>query len=364
MHNYRNFILYLLERFRQDKSIGMIGMVGGNGMPKTGVEECKIIDYFQFYRATVPLMVADRVMSNPLEQTYNGLILGISHAQFGILPECMSMKFANLAFSAQDIYYNLKTLEHCLENYADKVKHVEYIILDMYDYSYFNFDTSMVKWAPRYYLTGGYSKVPHHFDENRNYDYSFEQLMLKILSDKYAGIDDEKITVFDQMFAQVHAYRNYEEFVNVKVISERTGVVNDNDIADYRIDTGIVSKIHEDTIKENKGYFRDLLKLIYQWNPQMKVYCILLPRYMDIQHKTAEAFEPWKKMFYEIMQKMQAEYPFTFLDFNGHEISEKRSCYYDASHFNYYGAVKFTDLLETYLYDETSNLRNLGESAD
>jgi hypothetical protein len=32
-----NFILYLLERFRQDKSIGMIGMVGGNGMPMTGV---------------------------------------------------------------------------------------------------------------------------------------------------------------------------------------------------------------------------------------------------------------------------------------------------------------------------------------
>ena len=31
------FIIYLLERFQKDKQIGMIGMIGGNGMPKTGV---------------------------------------------------------------------------------------------------------------------------------------------------------------------------------------------------------------------------------------------------------------------------------------------------------------------------------------
>lgn len=31
------FIIYLLERFQNDAYIGMIGMIGGNGMPKTGV---------------------------------------------------------------------------------------------------------------------------------------------------------------------------------------------------------------------------------------------------------------------------------------------------------------------------------------
>lgn len=32
-----DFILHLLKRFRQDTGIGMIGMMGGDGMPKTGV---------------------------------------------------------------------------------------------------------------------------------------------------------------------------------------------------------------------------------------------------------------------------------------------------------------------------------------
>lgn len=39
------FIIYLLERFQNDAYIGMIGMIGGNGMPKTGVtyRACKIL---------------------------------------------------------------------------------------------------------------------------------------------------------------------------------------------------------------------------------------------------------------------------------------------------------------------------------
>lgn len=33
----RNFIVYLLERFQKDETVGMMGMMGGIGMPKTGV---------------------------------------------------------------------------------------------------------------------------------------------------------------------------------------------------------------------------------------------------------------------------------------------------------------------------------------
>lgn len=313
------------------------------------VKEEKIIDFFQYYRATIPLMAVDRVMSNPLMQKYDGLILGLSHAQQGIVPRYMHMNFANLAFSAQDLYYNLKTLEYCLTNYMDKLRYVKYVVIDMYDYSYFNFDTSKVKWAPRYYATGGFSLDPHNFDLNKNYDYTFEQLMVKILQQKYMGISDEKIELWEKIFINVHAYRNYEEFVNNKNISDRLNIIDETDVKDYKVDTGIVSVIHEDTIRENKIYFGEMLKLIYKWNSQMNVYLVLVPRYIDVQQKMASAFEPWKELFYQIVGDARKDYPFTFLDFNGHEISKNRFCYQDASHFNYYGAIKFTELLESYL---------------
>lgn len=46
-----------------------------------GVAEEKVIDYYQFYRAGIPFMNVKRIMSNPLFHSYNGLVLGLSHAE-------------------------------------------------------------------------------------------------------------------------------------------------------------------------------------------------------------------------------------------------------------------------------------------
>lgn len=116
----------------------------------------KVIDFYLLYRAALPPMIVDRVMQNPLKNRYNGMILGISHAKVGILPQLLNGDFCNLSVSSQDIYYNMKTLEYCMNIYANKIQDLEYLIFDMYDYTYFNFDVSLSSYSSvKYYSWGG-----------------------------------------------------------------------------------------------------------------------------------------------------------------------------------------------------------------
>lgn len=85
-------------------------------------DSCTVFDYILWHKAMLPAMRADLVMSNPLHHSYDGLILGLSHAEVGILADRLQGHYANLAVSSQDIYYNYKTLEYCIDNYWEKIK--------------------------------------------------------------------------------------------------------------------------------------------------------------------------------------------------------------------------------------------------
>jgi len=76
-------------------------------------ENCTVFDYTLWHNATIPLMRADRTMSNPLYSEYNGMILGISHAEVGFLANRFQ-SCCNLAVSSQDLFYNFKTLQYCI----------------------------------------------------------------------------------------------------------------------------------------------------------------------------------------------------------------------------------------------------------
>lgn len=69
------------------------------------VEKTKIIDYYGWMAS---LQHVDQVMS-PDEMPYEGMILGISHARYGINPRYLSKRFCNLALDSQDLYYNKET---------------------------------------------------------------------------------------------------------------------------------------------------------------------------------------------------------------------------------------------------------------
>lgn len=315
-----------------------------------GNDESRIIDFYAVYRAIVPVMIVDRVMKNPLKPKYDGMILGISHANYGIIPRCLHVPFCNLAVPSQDIYYNLKTLEYCLSNYRGKISELKYLIIDMFDYTYFNYDVSLSKTAVSYYYYyGGYTLDAHNFAQNKNFDYSFEHMRMLLQEKKLEGITGEKMILWETIFDNVHEKMQYCEFDNPVKLFERARIVKAKDLEEYQVCTSIVKNTYQETIKENIGYFYELLDLVYKINPDMKVFIILLPRYAKAEEMAVGAYAGWKKLFYDIIEETGKEYPFQFIDFKGHEISQERACFYDVSHLNYYGAVKFTNLLNEYM---------------
>ncbi|MCM1156658.1 MAG: hypothetical protein NC314_07935 [Roseburia sp.] len=313
-------------------------------------DDSRVINFYAIYRAMVPDMIADRVMKNPLRQSYEGMILGISHANYGIIPRCLKVPFCNLAVPSQDLYYNLKTFAYCMSHYRSKISGLKYMVLDLFDYTYFNYDVSLSKTAVSYYYYyGGYTLDAHNFAKNKNFDYSFEHMQILQQEKKLEGISREKMALWETIFDNVHEKTNYREFDNPVNLFERARIVKTKDLEEYQVYTSIVRNTYQETIQENIECFYKLLDLIYELNPDMKVFVVLLPRYVKAEEKAVEAYAGWKKIFYEIIEESGKHYPFQFMDFKEHEISRERACYYDVSHLNYYGAMKFTRMLNEYM---------------
>lgn len=306
-----------------------------------------IIDFYQLYQACLPLVKVDRIMTNHPDLPYNGMILGISHSEVGLIPRCFTGSVCNLAITSQDMYFNYKTFEYCLSQYPNKIKNLEYIIFDLYDYTYFNFDTSLSKNAVLYYSLGGYLDA-HNFERNSSFSCSYQDAINHIYSQKCGAITPNLWNLWNDLFPDIYTQYDHLEFPSISTAYLRTNIIQEKDIENYYANASIVEKIYYDTISENIRHFYALLDTVYKNFPQIKVYLLLMPRYYYAQEK-GNALYPqyvqWKEMFDTILQEANLTYPFTFLNFKNHEISRERKYYYDTSHFNYYGAVTFSKLL-------------------
>lgn len=318
-------------------------------------DDSRILDFYALYRFMVPQMNVDCVMKNPLVDEYQGMILGLSHSEVGILPRLLEGNWANLSVSSQDLFYSVKTLEHCLTNYFDKIKNLKYVVLDMYDYSYFNYDLSRGKNILSYVGWGGYYLDGHNFALNKNINCSFEDAVLKIMGQsRFVHVSEEKLRCFGLLFGNVHEKTSYRDWMtpwNVGSMLYRFKMLDANSVLNLSdaSKNSIVSKKFEDTIEENIALFDILLDALYSINPEMKVFVTLIPRYIGSYRKNAEAYSTWKNMFYETIKSFNDKYSFEFLDFTEDEISHHKEYYQDESHFNYWGAVKFTEKLKTYM---------------
>lgn len=101
------------------------------------VKSEKIFDFYDIYmkryfskKLDLPLKKIDRVLYNN-NQNYDGIILGLSHAAFGINPEYLDKRFCNLAVPMEDLYYNLRTLQILNYKYKNNIKNLKYVIFDM-----------------------------------------------------------------------------------------------------------------------------------------------------------------------------------------------------------------------------------------
>ena len=306
----------------------------------------QIVDFYKIYRANIPLMVAKRAMVNPLRNHYNGLIMGLSHAEVGIIAENLRYPTANLAVSSQDLFYNYVTLKYVLENFPDKLKNLKFLIIDMYKYNYFNFDTSMSKMALTHCLLGGYNLHPHNFAHNRNYSFSYDEMVKYTLNvHNYGDISEKTISKWSSIFNFNTESLDEEIMSNWPSLYERDKIISGDDIDNYNYSPSNVLKHFDDTISENIEYFEKIISSAKNYNSSMDIYVILMPMYEKAWMRSSEYYLPWKSEFEDIIYKIQNTYDIKYYNWTVHPISKEANYWYDAEHLNYLGALKFTQYL-------------------
>lgn len=320
---------------------------------KFKVNPSKIVDFYYLYNHGVSTQKVDRVMQNPNNKDgYDGIILGVSHGAVGINPKLLKGNFCNLAASSQDIYYNLKTLEYCIENYYEKIKNLKYAILDIFDYNYLNYDVSLTSDLINYLSWGGYNLDYHNYNQNKNFDLSVEEELAKINSKIIKPLSIEERNLRDTLFENLYINSQLKMFRDFASPEQRSKKVekgfNDYCLPDYMPKYG--SERFDKTIKENKVYFEETLKNLCKINPNIKLYFIIIPRYETVEkvHKTKYAH--WKVEYEEFIYSLRSNYNFTYLNFKDcKEISSHNEYYQDVAHLNYDGATAFTKLLDKYI---------------
>lgn len=248
----------------------------------------KIIFFIEWYKRFYAQKI-DRVLENK-KFVPKSIILGISHAVCGINPYLLDG--INLAVRSQDIYYNMKTLDYYL-NYIE-VSNIENVILEMYDYNYFNYDVSQIRNCFLYYYTvGGYVLDKHNFKNNYFYKDDFE-----IEKEKWHinRLNIEELLLWKELFKNDFSeYRGYDSIYNSRID------INP-ELPSRKFVSDIVTNRFETTILENISVFNEICQLISRRMSKSKLWIVLVPRYYSMELALKPHLRRWKKEFYEIIE--------------------------------------------------------------
>lgn len=309
-----------------------------NYLIKNGIEKRKILDFYSTYmykyRRNRKLQIRQEMNSKGI---LDGIILGLSHSQFGINTNYLNGEFCNLSLGSQDLFYNLRTLEILVKNYGSHIKNLKYVIIDMHKYTYFNYDVSLSKNAITYYNNSGFrSNDCHNFYHNKNFKNSIEEEIecIKLKENKY--YEDGTLALLDELLED-----------------ERISHITIEDIELYKNNNKLNSlqrNRFEDTIKENIQIFENIINLLMWINNKIKIYIILIPQYVVVEDFEENIEKKFKKEFYDILHSIKEKYQFKVLDFKKNKrISAEKKYYFDIRHLNNEGAIVFSKMLNSYI---------------
>lgn len=339
---------------------------------KSGIPKNKIINFYKnlFYKCykvinifRFPEKSAERKIQN-FNDNPEGLVLGVSHALYGINTNFLNNKFINLSNISQDMFFNYKVLELALIKYKDKFKNLKYIIFDLYTYTYFNFDVSLTLSAVPYLISSGfYGEFERNFKNNKNFNKTLKEELNNYL---FPEISENEEDIFDSLFStdikSLKAEKNYQNNLVLNSLFYQFTSKHDRDISisDEQVslfekqpakESGIQKNIFEYTEIENKNIFENILKMIHNFNENIKLYIILIPTHQSFERKLKHSEKEWKGKFYYIINYYKRIYNFEFLDFKDYtEISSNNHFYYDLGHLNYNGSIAFTLMLNSIIF--------------
>lgn len=315
-------------------------------LAELGVADSSILDVYKAYMAGFPKERYKRILDHCGSDPLDGLVLGISHGVAGILENKMPGKVCNFCESSQDIFYNLKVLERVCEEYPEKIANLKYVIFDMFDYTYFNFDTLLTGAYDGFVEESGFLCESRYFwnkektPEQLNAEFELRwaegntPLQQELLGEIFPALREND----DELYRGFTIYKERKHFLTEEEISIATKY--------YRA-ISLQTKVFENTIAFQIDNFEKILKKLYEINPNMKVYLLLIPKHISMEKLDSVANLRWKPFFEGIINEFKELYPFIeLLDMkNCEDFSADSSLYFDISHFNFEGASRFTEYL-------------------
>lgn len=279
------------------------------------------------------------------EDEYKGIIVGSSMSLFGILPSFLSVPFLNLSVKSQDIYYNCKTILSIIDNYSQKVKKLEYIIMDMYDYNVFNYDISISSGYLDYLAWGGMLKE-HNYRYNTCISGNLnEQLLISkaMLIEK----SDKIIEMRDTLFKS----EGIIDFWSKDRPNERWSYISEKAPGNMeKFIGGIVKKRFENTNLANRSILTKTIARIKEFNPNIKIIFTLIPRFITMETVSVPFMKAWKEEFEKEMYELCKQDNVHFFDYKGEtKISGNPQYFFDVDHLNTIGAGCLTSILNEQL---------------
>lgn len=298
------------------------------------ITDDNIINYIKFLNITITSMEFFdsyyKFINN--EKNYEGIITGISYTQKSIRAVNFSKKFFNFAGPCQDLYYDYEMLKYAL-NINELKSSLKYVIIGLSYYS-FQYDLSQSIYKNRVWYYYIISNSIHNYKNSEfiNFIKDFYKKTNIILNKNHIKIIWEHII-----------NPNYKSFLkkssqlkpfNSKILDEKDKAKIINGIKK------LFNKDYPNTVKENKKIFKDFLELlkinnikpIIVTSPQTEIYC----KYISENIKNE-----FKNILYEFKQK----YNFQVLDYTYSDKFNDND-FYDFSHMNIDGSIKFTKILE------------------
>lgn len=318
-----------------------------------GVDRHNILDVYKAYRARFSIKYYERVMNALENKELDGLVLGISHGMTGIIEEKLPGNVCNLCQSSQDIYFNYRVLRGVYENYYSKIKNLKYVIFDMFDYTYFNFDTIQTGAYDSYLEENGFE-----CEERKpwNKSITLETVNERLHKWWQEGRTLEEQDRLDELFPNIQredvdAWRSYI------LRDKRSHILDEEEIDEYKRKapvSSIQSQVFENTIESSVLNFYKILSLLKQINPDIKIYLVLLPKYEEVEETEKEINREWKEVFINFINGFQQKVDgLELIDLKSCKVfSENRENYFDVTHFNYIGACRFSEYLAAVLTEQ------------
>lgn len=322
-------------------------------LEKLKIDVTCVLDIYKTYMANFPIKRYRRIMDQRSEETLDGLVFGISHGMTGIVEERMPGNVCNLCESSQDIYFNYRVLESLCEEYPERIEGLKYVVFDMFDYTYFNFDTIQTGAYEAFLEESGFwCEERYNWNKQRS-PYQINEWLNKAWQEGEADEQQKRLReVFPYIFEKDDCV-----YKGTTVLKSRKHILIEAEIDKHMANfspSSLQAHVFENTVEFQICNFEKILKLLQNINPQIRVFLVLLPKYIVAEQCDYESNKLWKPFFRNVIEEFREGYPFLeLLDMkNCGMFSANKNFYEDMTHFNYEGACRFTEYLSMVLTNQ------------